>query len=450
MIWPLPVKKKYGWNRRAQDTELDRSLLEAIKDPLTHLIRNAVDHGVESPAVRQSRGKPSQGHVLLRAYHESGQVHIEITDDGGGIDVQRVKQRALDRGLITAQHADTMSDHELCQLIFRPGFSTAEKVTDVSGRGVGMDVVRTNIEQIGGTVDLQNRPGLGSTVGITIPLTLAIIPALIVTCGGDRFAIPQPSVTELLGYQEQDASRAVEWVHDAPVCRLRGQLLPLVFLDEVLKLSQEATAERAHLNIVVLQTASCRLGLVVDEVIRTEEIVVKPLGRALQGIPVFAGATIMGDGTVALILDVAGLGREAGLADGKTAAGQATEVAEHTLRPNESIVLCEVGAGHRIAFRLEDVERLEEFPATKIEHASGKEVVQYGGEIMPLINVTSVLGAAGGRSSAFQGSRHGRCWPPQQRIRGAGRFAHRRHRSVPAGADDKRGGRPPDHGIGGH
>ena len=225
-------QKEVRLEQFGEDTELDRSLLEAIRDPLTHLIRNAVDHGIEPPHVRESRGKPRPGRVLLRAYHESGQVHLEITDDGGGIDLQRIRQRALDHDLISAQQADAMSDQELSQLIFLPGFSTAEKVTAVSGRGVGMDVVRTNIERIGGSIELQNRPGLGTTVRITIPLTLAIIPALIVICQGESFAIPEVAVTELLSVPAESAAHVVESVHGAPVYRLRGQLLPLVYLSQ--------------------------------------------------------------------------------------------------------------------------------------------------------------------------------------------------------------------------
>ncbi len=208
--------KEIALVQEGADTELDRSLLEAIRDPLTHLLRNAVDHGIELPAARELRGKPQQGRVVLRAYHEGGQVNIEIIDDGGGIDLQAVKQRALQRGLIDAQQAVMITDDELVQMIFRPGFSTSETVTDVSGRGVGMDVVKTNIERIGGTINLQNRPGQGTAVQITIPLTLAIIPALVVTVGHDAFAIPQVNLVELLSCGN-DASGKIEWVRDAPV-----------------------------------------------------------------------------------------------------------------------------------------------------------------------------------------------------------------------------------------
>lgn len=378
--------------QEGEDTELDRSLLEAIKDPLTHLIRNSVDHGIELPEVRKARGKAVKGRVLLRAYHEGGQVSIEITDDGGGIDVEKVKQRASERGMIDAEQAGTISDHDLVQMIFRPGFSTAEKVTDVSGRGVGMDVVKTNIERIGGTIILQNRPGLGTTVRITIPLTLAIIPALIVTSGNDRFAVPQVNLIELINYGEEATCEPVEWVHDAPVCRLRGRLLPLVYLNHALEIEEDLTARGNATNIVVLQVEGGRFGLVVDQVINTEEIVVKSLSRGLKSIPMFAGATIMGDGGVVLILDVVGLARRAGLTITKTELVRAhDEVGEAQVEPLP-FLLCESNDLRRVAIRLTEVQRLEEFSPDKVERAASTEAVQYGGKIMPLVRLSRLLG----------------------------------------------------------
>ena len=396
----LRCEKDIRLEQFGEDTELDRTLLEAIRDPLTHLIRNAVDHGVEPPAVRQRHGKPRQGYVQLRAYHESGQVHMEITDDGGGIDLQRVRQRALDRGLISTQQAGVISDHELSQLIFLPGFSTAEQVTAVSGRGVGMDVVRTNVEQVGGSIELQNRPGLGTTVRITIPLTLAIIPALIVTCQTESFAIPQVGVLELLSFPAETAAQAIEWVHDTPVYRLRGQLLPIVHLAEVLQFPPATNADR-RVQLVVLQNGGRPFGLVVDEVINTQEIVVKPMGRLLQGIPVFVGATILGDGTVALILDATGLSRQAGLPPSQAPATDRTIVpADNACGMSRPVVLCEIAAGRRIAIRLENVERLEEFSAVRLEQSAGQPAVQYGGEVMPLIDAVAIL-ETGDAASAF-------------------------------------------------
>ena len=227
----LQCGKQVRIEMEGKETELDKTIIEAIKDPLTHLVRNSVDHGIESPAARVAAGKAAEGRLLLRAFHEGGQVNIEITDDGGGLNLDRIKQKALDRGLITAEQGSRMSDRELALLIFRPGFSTAEKVTNVSGRGVGMDVVKTNIEKIGGTVDIQSQPGHGTTIKIKIPLTLAIIPALVVTSGGDRYAIPQVSLLELVRLEGAAGATRHRTIHGAPVYRLRGQLLPLVYLE---------------------------------------------------------------------------------------------------------------------------------------------------------------------------------------------------------------------------
>jgi two-component system chemotaxis sensor kinase CheA len=282
------------------DTELDRSILEAIKDPLTHVVRNSADHGIERPEARTSRGKPAQGTLRLRAFHEGGKVNIEISDDGGGIDVERVREKAIVRGLITQERAAAMSERELTQLIFLPGFSTAEKVSNVSGRGVGMDVVRTNVERIGGTIDLLSRRGQGTTLRIRIPLTLAIVPALVVAAAGDRYAIPQVNLLELVRLEGEQAKSALDDLHGTKVLRLRGQLLPLVRLRDVLGLPEH---HEDHVNVVVLQADDRAFGLVVDDISDTEEIVVKPLGKELKGLGVYAGATIMGDGHIALILD---------------------------------------------------------------------------------------------------------------------------------------------------
>jgi two-component system chemotaxis sensor kinase CheA len=286
------------------ETELDRTLLEAIKDPLTHIVRNSVDHGIETPAVRESRGKAAKGMLHLKASHEGGQITIEITDDGGGIDVEKVKRKAVEKGLISADAAAHLSEREAMSLIFHAGLSTAEKVTNVSGRGVGMDVVKTNIEKIGGAIDITSWLKQGTTFKIKIPLTLAIIPALMVTASGERFAIPQASLQELVGVDETAGER-IEHIGDADFFRLRGTLLPLVYLDELFRLPRchdHAPGERhgalRETNIVVLGAGGRLFGLVVDEVNDSEEIVVKPLNRQLKGLSVFAGATILGDGRV--------------------------------------------------------------------------------------------------------------------------------------------------------
>ncbi len=294
-----------------QETELDRTIVEAIRDPLTHLVRNGVDHGIEPPAERLRRGKPAAGRLALHAAHEGGNVTIEIADDGSGIDPQRIRARAIQTNVAAADQAERLSERELLNLLFLPGFSTAEKVTQFSGRGVGMDVVRTNVEKIGGTVDIESRLGRGTTVRLKIPLTLAIIPALTVTSGGDRYAIPQVSLLELVRLDGDQALAGIELIHGAAVHRLRGNLLPLVYLNRALQVdtaSQAASdAGRPETNIIVVQADDRPFGLVVDMIHDTEEIVVKPLQKQLRGIGVFAGATIMGDGKVALILDVHGL-----------------------------------------------------------------------------------------------------------------------------------------------
>lgn len=301
------------------ETELDKTLLEAIKDPLTHIVRNAIDHGIETPEIRKSRGKDPEGSLFLKAYHEGGQINIEMRDDGGGIDVEKVKRKAVEKGLISAESAAALSESEALDLIFLPGLSTADKVTTVSGRGVGMDVVRTNIEKISGAIEIESRLGRGTLLKLRIPLTLAIIPALMVRAGRELFAIPQANLIELVRI-DIDAGERIEAIHGAEFYRLRGELLPLIRLGRVLRLPgatvQEKTkgeVEAEETNVVILGGGGQSFGLVVDEVSDREEIVVKPLSRHLKGLNVFAGATILGSGTVALILDVSGIAEAAGL-----------------------------------------------------------------------------------------------------------------------------------------
>lgn len=368
-------------------TELDRTLLEAIRDPLTHLVRNAVDHGIEAPARRRAGGKPEAGQIALRAYHEGGLVNIEMTDDGAGIDTRRVSSKAVERGLITREQAANLSAREAIELIFLPGFSTAEEVSSISGRGVGMDVVKTHIERIGGLVDVVTEAGRGTTFKIKIPLTLAIIEALTVTCGGDRYAIPQVNVVELLRLESNDA---LEYVHGVAVHRLRGQLLPILPLARELQL-EEVASEDGTCLIVVVQAGERRFGLLVEEVHDAGEIVVKPLGRLLKGTPCLAGATIMGDGSVALILDIFGLARRAGLIAAETHLhAAATPSAEPRMEPGEELLVFGVG-GHRMAMPLAAVDRIEEFPHGAIEWAGAREAIQCRGRILPLISVARAL-----------------------------------------------------------
>lgn len=389
--------KQIRLDMEGAETELDRTLIEAITDPLTHLVRNAVDHGVESAEARTAAGKSAQGRLSLRAYHEGGHVNIEIADDGAGIDVSRVREKARAKGLLRGGDEGRMSERELMGLIFAPGFSTAPAVTDISGRGVGLDVVKTNIERIGGTVDVTSERGVGTTFRVKIPLTLAIIPALIVTTGGDRYAIPQVNLVELVRLKDELSSSAIEYVHGVPVHRLRGNLLPLVDLAGELGLRDPASTGLGRdgtVSIVVLQALDRQFGLVVDDISDTEEIVVKPLGQQLKQVETFAGATIMGDGRVALILDVMGVAHRAGVVsevseragDEKASAADGADGAQ-----TETLLVVGVGGRRRMAIHLSAVNRLEEFDEAELERAGGTEVVQYRGRILPLIRVGSLV-----------------------------------------------------------
>ena len=381
------------------ETELDKTIIEAIKDPLTHIIRNAVDHGIEVPEVRAASGKSREGHLVLRAFHEGGQVNIEISDDGAGIATEKLKAKAIANGMVTADHAARMSERELLNLAFAPGLSTVEQVSNISGRGVGMDVVKTNIEKIGGMVDLQSAVGKGTLLKIKIPLTLAIIPALIVTSGGERFAIPQVSLIELVRSEGQEAGHGIENIHGASVYRLRGNLLPLIYLNRELRLGSESAS--GSINIVVLQSGDRQFGLVVDEINDTEEIVVKPLSKQLKSVSCFAGATIMGDGHVALILDVLGLAQMTRVVSElheQNVAKQGLKSAESAAQ-REAWLLFRIGKDGRMAIPLSLVSRLEEFPATQVERFAGHEVIQYREQIMPLVRLAEALGYAGASDS---------------------------------------------------
>jgi two-component system, chemotaxis family, sensor kinase CheA len=352
------------------ETELDRTIIEAIKDPLVHLVRNSCDHGIEPPEVRVAAGKAPQGRLTLRAYHEGGQVNIEIGDDGAGIDVARVKQKAVQNGLLRPEQAEKLSDREALNMIFMPGFSMAQKITNVSGRGVGMDVVKSNIEKIGGAVDVVSRPGEGSTVKLKIPLTLAIIPGLVITSGGERFVIPQVSLLELVRLEGDSSEKRIEHVHGTPVYRRRGSLLPIAYLNQVLGLKSAEGAE--VVSMVVLQAEDRQFGLVVDGINDTQEIVVKPLGKQLKGLTVYAGATIMGDGGVALILDVLGIGQRSGvLAESREQGHAATAQKAQAEIERQRLLLFRAGSFERLAVPLSLVARLEEFALSSIEHAGG-------------------------------------------------------------------------------
>jgi two-component system chemotaxis sensor kinase CheA len=373
-----------------RNTEVDKTLLEAIKDPLTHLIRNAIDHGLELPDVRRSHGKQAEGVVRLSAYHEGGQVIIEIADDGSGIDANVIRRKAVQKGVLTADEAATRTDRDIINVIFAPGFSTAEKVSNISGRGVGMDVVKTNIEAIGGSVDVQTTVGKGTTFKVKIPLTLAIIPALLVRAGSGRYAIPQVSLLELVRLDGDQVAAGIEHVQGVPVYRLRGRLLPLVFLNEVFKTTPIGDDA---VNIVVVQADDCTFGLVVDEISDTAEIVVKPLGRLLKNASGFAGATIMGDGRVALILDLLGVAALAGVSTAAAARGGSGAGGNGGSSGQESILVVGIG-DRRFALPLALVARLEEFQQGMVRWAGDHRVVHYRDHILPLVSVADRLGIA--------------------------------------------------------
>ena len=390
----LGCGKEVTIEMEGKETELDKTIIEAIKDPLTHLVRNAVDHGIELPEVRVKAGKQRSGRLVLRAFHEGGQVNIEIRDDGGGLNRDRIRQKAVERGVVTVEQATRFSERDIYNLIMLPGFSTAEKVTNVSGRGVGMDVVKTNVEKIGGTVDVQSVAGQGTTVRVKIPLTLAIIPALVITCAGDRYAIPQVSLLELVRLEAEQATK-IELVHGAPVYRLRERLLPLAYLRRELNLEPKDNKEKAAdaINIVVLQADGRPFGLVVDEINDTEEIVVKPLSKQLKAVKTFAGASIMGDGKVALILDVMGVAQRAGVVGEAHERATGEDAAEALVQAVEksSFLLFNGPDEARMAVPLDTLARLEEFPASQVERSGTRWVTQYRGQILPLVNLAFAL-----------------------------------------------------------
>jgi two-component system chemotaxis sensor kinase CheA len=378
-----------------QDTELDKSLLEAIKDPLTHAVRNSLDHGIESPDVREAAGKDPEGLLTLRAVQEGSHVIVEISDDGAGIAVEKVRSKAVERGLVTAERAAQLGEREILQLVFLPGFSTAAQVTNVSGRGVGMDVVRTNVEKIGGTVEIDSRPGKGTTLRLRIPLTLAIIPALIVRSINQSFALPQGALSELVHIPPELAARAIEWIEDAPLYRLRGRLLPIVFLDRLLMPERECklAADRDSF-IAVLDADGRRFGLVVDSLADPEEIVVKPLSAVLKDIGVYSGATVLGNADLALILDPGLIAVRAGVTiTSEEEAAQNVPGEEEAEAARLDYLLVEA-AGRRAAIPLADVLRIEQLPLTRIEYIGSRPVLNFDGQLLPVEDLGGILSAA--------------------------------------------------------
>ena len=367
------------------ETELDRQILEVIRDPLTHIVRNSADHGLETTEERRKLGKPEQGTIRLSAYHESGQIVIQIADDGRGLNTARIREKAISQGLM--QEGDKLSDAQIHKFIFASGFSTAAAITNVSGRGVGMDVVKTNIDQIGGSIDLKSVPGKGTTLSIKIPLTLAIVPALLVESAKERFAIPQSAVVELVRVNSTSKHK-IERVKDAPVLRLRNKLLPLAHLSSLLHLDNgDVATDNAF--IVVMQIGKKSLGIVVDTVFHTEEIVVKPMSSMLRELSIFSGNTILGDGSVIMIIDPNGLASTLGarLEGEGNEAEQTEEVRENEAERPISFLVFRAGSQEPKAIPLSLITRLEEIDASKIEISNGKYLVQYRGGLMPLVPI---------------------------------------------------------------
>lgn len=389
------LQRQVRLQMEGQDTELDKSLLEAIKDPLTHAVRNSLDHGIEPPEVRRAAGKDPEGTLRLRAVQEGSHVIIEVSDDGAGVAVDKVRNKAIERGIITAERAGQLAERELLQLIFLPGFSTAAAVTNVSGRGVGMDVVRTNVEKIGGKVEIDSRVGKGTTIRLRIPLTLAIIPALIVRSVKQSFALPQGALSELVHVSSENGSGAIEWIDNAPLYRLRGKLLPLVFLERLLLPGaapvQDADQEKF---IAVLDADGRRFGLVVDGLADPEEIVVKPLSQALKSIALYSGATVLGSGELALILDPGAIAMKAGIAMvGEEEAARVSEDEGLTGASAAEFLLVEV-AGRSAAVPLIDVLRIEQLPVSRVEYIGYRPVLNFEGQLLPIEDTGGLLAVA--------------------------------------------------------
>jgi two-component system chemotaxis sensor kinase CheA len=401
----IELGKKIELDMRGAETELDRQVLELIKDPLTHMVRNSADHGLEGPEGRRAAGKPETGRIILNAYHEGGHILIEIGDDGRGLPVEKIKAKALANGLATEAELAGMSERDIQRFIFRAGFSTASAVTAVSGRGVGMDVVKTNIEKIGGTIEVRSREGFGTTFVIKIPLTLAIVSALIVASGPERFAIPQIGVVELVRVGGRDAGAQIERINGTPVMRLRDRLLPLVSLADLLRLDRDAAAEAGESFVVVTQVGAHVFGIIVDRVFDTEEIVVKPVAPILRHVTMFSGNTILGDGSVIMILDPNGIARATGV--GSDMASEETQarqgVAGQRSSEKTSLLLFRAGDETPKAVPLGLVARLEDIPHDTIEMSGATPVVQYRGKLMPLVPMSGhwMRGEPGSRQAVL-------------------------------------------------
>jgi two-component system chemotaxis sensor kinase CheA len=387
----LELGKKIELTMIGAETELDRQVLELIKDPLTHMVRNSADHGIEGPEGRARAGKSETGRITLNAFHEGGHILIEISDDGKGLDLKRIKEKAIANGLATESEIEQMTDSQIQQFIFRAGFSTAAAVTAVSGRGVGMDVVRTNIEKIGGTVELNSTFGRGSIFTIKIPLTLAIVSALIVESCGERFAIPQISVIELVRASAQSEHK-IERLKGTPVLRLRDRLLPLVSLEQLLRLDRPEGDQTEESFIIVAQVGAYSFGIMVDRVFDTEEIVVKPVAPILRHLSLFSGNTILGDGSVIMILDPNGIAGSTGEMAGVDRRASVQKAETHVKDEDRvTLLLFRAGEGGPKAVPLSLVARLEDVDLATVEYSNNRPMVQYREKLMPLVPIDPAL-----------------------------------------------------------
>lgn len=387
-------KKEVSFEIQGQETELDKTVIEFIKDPLVHLLRNAIDHGIELPEERQKKGKEREGRITLKAFHENGYIFLEISDDGRGIDLEQIKQCYLKKNILSLQQIDNLKPSEILELLFLPGFSSASEITEISGRGVGLDVVKTNIEKIGGTVEIQSQKEKGTSFKIKIPLTLAIIPSLLVRCQKHFFAIPQASILEIIHLEKEAVLQKLEIIEDFPVYRLRGQILPLIYLYQVLALSQKDSVEE-DIHIIVFELEDYQFGLVVDEVQNTQEIVIKKLGTQLQNHKCFGGATILGNGEIALILDITGIAQKSGvLSEIKSRLNKynKTIINSNASQKQKHILIAGLGPKGLIGIPLSKITRLEEISSTQIEQrVNSHDVIQYREKIMPLIYLDQTL-----------------------------------------------------------
>jgi two-component system, chemotaxis family, sensor kinase CheA len=380
--------KKVRLLQEGSETELDRILLDSIRDPLIHLIRNSIDHSIETPEVRLEKGKSEIAYLVLRAAHQNGTVIVEVIDDGAGVDYERVRQRAISRGLISVEKAHTLNHKELIDLIFLPGFSTRDTITNLSGRGVGMDVVKNNIENIGGSIEITSVPNEGTHVRLKIPLTLAILPTLFVRCAEEIFLIPQNRILELVRFAPNQPNNGIEDFYGTPTFRLRDKLIPLLFLNEQLNLAASPLKPKQKLFIAVLNFNGTLFGLVVEEVLNIQDIVIKPLGELLRDMSHFAGATIMGNGDVALILDIDGIARKSGLVERL----QANPIRQEELYvpPVEemiSVLLFEIPGLTKIALPLDSIDHIIKLDPSQIQQNGNREVVYFNEQLMDLVRL---------------------------------------------------------------